>query len=79
MRPVVERKLLTTGRGVDPLYRWLRARYSPMPSGADIQMAKSLLKPKAERMTKAELKKREREVEKEKARAAARYPWLKGR
>jgi hypothetical protein len=42
-------------------------------------MAKSLLKPKAERMTKAELKKREREVEKEKARAAARYPWLKGR
>jgi hypothetical protein len=50
-----------------------------MPSAADIQMAKSLLKPKAERMTKAELKKRGREVEKEKARAAARYPWLKAR
>jgi hypothetical protein len=61
------------------LYHWLKARYSPMPSAADIQMAKSLLKPKAERMTKAELKKRGREVEKEKARAAARYPWLKAR
>ena len=70
-------KLLTTGRGVDPLYRWLRARYSPMPSAADIQMAKSLLKPKAERMTKAELKKRARSVIKDRERAAERYPWLK--
>jgi hypothetical protein len=71
-------QLLTSGTGADPLYRWMRTAYSfRLPDAEEIQVAKSLLKAKVERAVKKELKRRGREVKKDRARAAARYPWLK--
>ena len=53
-------QLLTTGTGVNPLYHWTAARFGRLLRADEIQMAKSHLKPKAER----ELKKHAKEIEK---------------
>jgi hypothetical protein len=70
--------LLTTGSGADALYKWMRSAYTfRLPAADEIQMAKSLLKPKVEKELKKQLKGRAKEIAKDKARTVARYPWLK--
>jgi hypothetical protein len=70
-------ELIATGTGLDPLYHWLKERYPPLLSARDISLAMSLLKPKMERELKKQLKGRAKQIKKDRARAAERYPWLK--